>query len=184
MESQEAKGALTALRNEGEVLNWQSSKERDQFLTVRREVGLDVRHDWRAPASRIRRAQRSTTPRSQASDRLLNQHSPPRFRFSRRCRGLFGRPSTTGPPYWPRHSSSRTSTKLPAARILCYVRPPRPNLFVHERAPRGQALGDHQHPRVTGERSYLQRYHLLADSTRRAISSGTGTECVSRTEHT
>jgi len=49
VESQEAKGALTALRNEGEVLNWQSSKERDQFLTVRREVGLDVRHDWRAP---------------------------------------------------------------------------------------------------------------------------------------
>jgi hypothetical protein len=45
VESQEAKGALTALRNEGEVLNWQSSKERDQFLTVRREVGLDVRHD-------------------------------------------------------------------------------------------------------------------------------------------
>jgi len=79
VESQEAKGALTALRNEGEVLNWQSSKERDQFLTVRREVGLDVRHDWRAPASRIRRAQRSTTPRSQASDRLLNQHSPPRL---------------------------------------------------------------------------------------------------------
>jgi len=45
LESPVAKSALSALRNEGEVLNWQSSQEREQFLNVRREVALDVRHD-------------------------------------------------------------------------------------------------------------------------------------------